>query len=335
MFLATVTLVTVIELCYNNDMKKGLESAMKKSNKYMKNKKKIITKEGVFFALYLAEFIGGALIGLFSKSFFAYQAFNSLWASILYLCFAASLFITAFVHEVLDSRATGDVITNVAVFIVGLVMFLLLYIFGGVFILCALAYSAILAVVVGCRYILLLRKDEDEKFDARQFLAIANLLLFAMVDQLRVKYVNNDIFKVALIPAAVIFAVAITFGVVVLRKVWGKMYPEKWGSFGNAVCVVLIVFLGVYFYSYTAIGVANCTFDKEPTQKECVVLEKHVLSGARTVTQFELKISIDGKHIWINVPVTEYHQIDKGDTITVDYYKGAFNLPYYKYSSAN
>lgn len=301
-----------------------------KKNK--KRKYKVKVKDYIFNILYVVEFLGAALIGFFGNSFFAYETFNSLWANILYLFFVSSLFVTAFVEEVCESHAVGDVITNFAVFILGMVMFLLFFIFDGVFAMLTLLFSAIMFVVTGCRYALILRKDENTQPDPKRIIAVAALLLFSMIRQLSVKYVNDKIWSLALIPAVIIFVVAIAVTFVLVRKIWTKMYPTTGESVGNAIVAVLMLFFLSYMFSVTAISVANCVFDDEPTPVECVVLEKHVLSGTHTVTQFEVRISVDEKDRWINVPVTEYHDISVGDTIIIDYYYGAFNLPYYVYS---
>ena len=300
--------------------------------KTKKRKNKFNFKEYIFPALYVIEFLGAALIGFFGNSYFAYETFNSLWANILYLVFVVSLYITAFIQELRDSRASGDVITNFAIFIVGMVIFILLFILGGIFTLLALVYSAIMFSVIGIRYALLLHQDNTREPDVKHALAIGVLLLFGMLQQLTVEYVNNDIWAWSLIPAVILFAVTLVVAVLLVKKVWANNYSTDRGRIGNAICAVIIIFFLVYMYCVTAIGVANCTFDGEPTHIECTVLEKHVQSGMHTVTHFEIKIVIDSKEKWLTLPVTEYHKIMEGDTVIIDYYSGAFNLPYYTYS---
>ena len=298
-----------------------------------KRKNKLNFREYIFPALYVIEFLGAGLIGFFSKSFFAYETFNSLWANIFYIVFIAALYITALVQEVRESHAIGDVITNCAVFVGGMLACVLMYIFGNVFTLVALIFSAIMFAVIGCRYALLLRRDERLEPDVKRILAVAILLLFAMVQQLSVEYVNNDIWAWSLIPAIILFAVAVAVFVVLVRKTWGYIYTSAGARIGNAICAIVMLFFLTYMYCVNVIGVANCSFDGEPKQIECTVLEKHVQSGTHTVTHFEIKIEIDSKEKWITLPVSDYHKISEGDTVIIDYYSGAFNLPYYTYSS--
>lgn len=299
--------------------------------KVKRRKKKLYFRAYIFPALYVVEFLGAALIGFFGNSFFAYETFNSLYANIFYLLFLAALYITAFVQEVCASQAIGDVLTNGAVFIGGMIACGLMHIFGNIFTLIALIFSAIMLAVIAIRYALLLRKDETLEPDFKRGLAVAILLLFAMVQQLSVEYVNNDIWVRSLIPAVILFAVSIAVAVLLVRKIWNKMYSTTAGRIGNAICAIIMLFFLAYMYCVTAIGVANCSFDSQPTKIECTVLDKHVQSGMHTVTHFEIKTVIDSKEKWITLPVTEYHKLSEGDTVIIDYYSGAFNLPYYTY----
>lgn len=301
---------------------------MKKSQKVNSKLKKT---DYVFYALYVVGYLGAALIGFFGKSFFAYDIFNSLWANILYLLFIALLFITAFIHEVYTSRAISNVILNFAVFILGLAMFLLFILFGGIFTLFTLAFSAIMVVVIGCRFALKLRQDQQIQPDIKRIIAVAIIPIFVMVQQLSVEYVNNKIWALSLIPAAIIFVVAMVVAVLLVKNIWAQMYSGKGALIGTTICAIIILFYLAYMYSVIAVSVVNYTFDANPTAIECVVLEKNVRSGARTVTEFEVKITIDSKEKWINVPVTDYYSITEGDTIIIEYYKGALNLPYYMY----
>lgn len=303
--------------------------------KVKRRRYKVNITDYIFLALYVVEFLGAALIGFFGNSFFAYEEFHSLWANIFYLLFVSSLYITAFVQEVYSSRAIDSVITNIAVFILGLVMFLLLYILDGIFTLFALVYSAIMVIVLICRHAQLLNRDETVQPDVKRILAVTIILIFSMVRQLMVEYVNNKIWSISLIPTAIIIVLTIVITIVLVKKVWTNIYPTTGKSIGNAICVTIMLFYLIYMYSVNIISVANCVFDGEPTAVECTVLEKKILYGTRTVTRFEVKISIDSTEKWINIPVTEYYKIAEGDSITVDYYSGAFNLPYYTYSERN
>ena len=288
-------------------------------------------KKYIFPALYIIGFLGAFIIGFFGNSFFAYDKFNSLWADICYLLFISMLYITAFVQEVCASHTIANIAVNSAVFIAGLIFLLLYFIFGGVLTLCMLIFSAIMAVVVICRYILVLRKDYTAKPDFKQIIAVLALWLFAMIEQMHVDYVSDKLWLWALIPAAVLTPVVAVLVFLPLKKVWKNIYPTERKSVFNAIVLVILLFGAAYIFSANFIGISNEVFDGEPQKVEYTVIDKKVRSGARTPTQFEVKVIIDGKERWIPVYVTDYHEVEEGDLIILDYYSGAFKLAYYSY----
>ena len=285
----------------------------------------------IFIVLYCVEFVGALLISVLSSAVDTHETFNEPWADVLYLVLLSSLFVTAFVQNVLRSHKKWDVIVNALVFIGGLTMLLLFALVGGVCDLLMPIYSIIITVVVGCRYILQLRRDQSAKEDFKQVVAVLALLLFAMMNLMRMEFANDTIWLWALAPAAVIFVIVIIAVFALLKKVWDKIYPTAGKSVGNAIAISVMLLFFAYIYSYTVIGTANYVFDREPTPIECVVVDKHIRAGARKTTQFEIKISIDGEERWIDVRVTDYHDIEEGDTVVIDYYQGALGLPYYTF----
>lgn len=285
----------------------------------------------IFPILYAVGFIGTAVMGFFGSSYFAYDIFNSLWADILYLVFLSSLWITAFVQEVFTHKNIKSAAYNFVIFIGGLVFFIFV-ILGGVFTLFALIFSAIMLTVIGCRYALSLRKDHTIKPDIKQPICVGVLLLFAMIRQMRISYISDIYFAWALIPAAILFCIVSIAAYILLKKVFAKIYPTEGKRLFNAFAVGFIMLFIVYAYSYTTISVINCAFDGEPTKIECTVIDKKVITGTRSVTRFEVTVLLDGKERRIQVPVTEYHELEEGDLIIIDYYSGALNFAYYVYS---
>lgn len=116
------------------------------------------TKNYTFALLYVIGFPGAAIIGWFGNSFFAYEEFNSIWASILYLVFISLLFVAALVQDMIAAQSVTDRIIIVAVFGGGLAIFLLLYILGKAVNLCKVEFvddtymlwSLIPTAVVSC-----------------------------------------------------------------------------------------------------------------------------------------------------------------------------------------
>ena len=273
------------------------------------------------------------IIGFFSNSYFAYEEFNSLTANILYLVFISLLFVTALVQDSISDKPLADKIISAFTFGGGLAVFLPFVILGGVFDLIALIYSLIMCIVLLCRCVLLMHKG----YKFPPFVKPAICLLFLYIyPALRLTTVNfvSDIFMLwGFIPAAVISAILIPIGFVLLHKVWREFYPKESRSVANAICVCLAVFFVAFGYSFAIIGTINCVFDNSPTPTEYVVLEKDVLSGSRTPTEFRVKVEIDGDEEWIDLPVTDYHALEEGDTVIVDYYEGALGFSFYKYNS--
>ena len=296
----------------------------------MKNKSSNI----IFPILYVAGFIGAGIIGTLSNSFFAYNAFNSLWSDILYLFFIALLFIAAYVQELLESRRLEDVIINSFVFIGCLTFLLLLFILSEVFTLLALIYSAVILYLVGFDAALKIRKGVPHKkaVDIKQMLAAASILLFAMARMLSIEFVNDLYIAWALIPTAIIFCLVSAAAFAILRKAWGTIYNTKFGRITNMIGGFFLIFIISFVYAFTALGIANSVFDnKTCAPRECIVLEKQINTGSRTFTQFKVKVEIDEREKWIPLPVTEYHEIDEGNTIIVNYHYGAFNFAYLTY----
>ncbi len=288
-------------------------------------------KKIIFYAIYAICFIGAGIIGFFSKSFFAYDKFNSLTANIFYVLFISLLFATAFVHEICFSRTVADIVVNGFVFIGGLIFILLFYFLGGVVIFLTIIYSAIMLALIGCRYALELRKDHTANPDMKRILGVFSLLLFSMLALLQVEFVDGMLWAWALIPAVVIFLIVGAVTYFLLKDVWGKIYNTKAKRVGNAICMVLLFFMFAFIFSAFATGIANCVFDGDPVQTEYTVIEKDVSSGSRSPTTYKVKVVIDEKEVWIPISVTDYYEIEEGDTVLIDYYSGAFNFAYYLY----
>lgn len=297
-----------------------------------KSKKKEWSKSKIVFtAIYIAAFLGAGIIGLFSNSFFAYEAFNSLWADVVYLLCISALYITAFVQELFTSRKLPDIIINFFIFIISWIIFLLM-LFSGIAALIAVIYSAAMAAFLALCAVFEVRKGGKPEMDTKQFVCVGSLILFGMLKLTSVCFVNEIYMAWSFIPAAVIFIAVCVTAVVLLREQWDSLFETKAKKISALILSSLMIFFVAYFYSFTAVGIANCVFDGEPVQKEYIVLEKHVSSGSRKVTRFELKVEFGTDEKWINVPVTDYHSVSEGDTILINYHQGAFGFAYLTYA---
>lgn len=298
-------------------------------------KQKSDKKSRLFFALYLVGFLGACIIGLFGNSFFAYDVFQSVWANVLYLCFLSLLYVTAFVSECFDSRKPKHIILNAFYFLGSLMMALLLFLSGGVFLLLTELYSAVMVGLIALNYVLEARKRQKPKHsfdsDVKPIVSAVSLILFSMVSMLSVEFVDESYIAWSLIPTAVI-AVAICAAAAILLKNNLRLIESKINRILSVAGIALLIFIVAFFYSFTAVGTINCVFDGEPAPVKAAVLEKKVQSGARTITQFKIKISLNETESWISVPSSAYYNLKIGDSVTINRYQGALGFAYWKYA---
>lgn len=302
-----------------------------------KNKRSAIGKSFyVIVALYIVGFAGANIIGIFSGSFFAYKLFNSLPAAVFYILFHCLLYVTAFVSELFASRKPRDIATNVFVFLGSMAVAVLMFFFGGIFLFVGELYAAIMLGLIATRFALKMRKqcypDDDPDVDVKPVLAAISLILFALVRMLRVEFVSNAYAVWALIPAAGIFLVVSLIALILSKDYLRTMFPSKASRALRVLGAGLCIFIFAFIFGFTAVETVNCVFDGEPTPSQFTVLDKNVSGGTHTVTQHKVKVSIEGKEFWIPIPASEYFNLDIGDAVTLDYYKGALGFAYWKYS---
>lgn len=290
--------------------------------------KRKVDKDYIFMGIYLFCLVGASIIGLFSNAVDTYEAFNSLWADILYITFVSLLYVAAFVHEVLNNSKTSNVVLNGFIFIGCMIFALLMFCLSGILTLLAVIYAIAMFLLVLFNAVYKLRKDIAVKIDVKQMLCALSLIVLAAVRMLRIEFISETYIAWSLIPTAVFFIVIVATAIIPLRTKW-KHALKKTGEYaGLIVCIFALTF----FCSFTIVGLINCECDvNEPVELQCTVLDKNVQTGYRQITQFEIKVNVEGKDRWINVPVTEYHEIEKQDTVIIEYYKGALNFAYLKY----
>ena len=288
----------------------------------------------IFPALYAAEFLALTVISILGISVYTYKKYSGSWTFAAVMILFSSLYLTAFCHSVYGSRQKYNVIMSSIVFFGGLLCFLLTVFLDGVFDVLPLVFAIVMASVIGVRYMLQYRADHKKsaKVDFKQVMCILLSLLFSLMRQMNVEYVNDMIFAWALVPATVIAAFAGAVTIYLLHDTWGEIYPTKGKSVGNGIIIGISLFFAAYMFSVTAIGTVNVALDSDPVQAQYTVVDKHINSG-RYTADYEVEVTIDGESEWIPVPATEYHEIKKGDTVVIDYYGGALGFAYYSYRS--
>nr|MDE6660295.1 hypothetical protein [Anaeroplasmataceae bacterium] len=270
--------------------------------------------------------------GFFSTSYFAYNIFNSFWADILYIVFLSMLYITAYVQELITSRKKSDIIINSFVFLGSLLFLVLLFFSSSIFNLLVIIYSAGMLVLILIPFLREYKDGIEVDIDKKQLLSAASLLVFGMVRMLSIEFISEIYMAWALIPTAILSGVIIGIGVFLFRKVWTRLFYPRSSAISHAVLSVFLVLMIVFSYCFSIVGTANCVLDSsKPVAYDCVVLDMHVSTGARSVTQFEIKVEVEGEERWITIPVTEYHSISKEDVVCINSYTGAFHFAYLKY----
>ena len=291
-------------------------------------------KKNIFSILYLIGFVGIAVI-ILCMTLFDDEDFKSIEASISFFVLVGMLFITAFVHEVYQSRAVADIIVNASIFIVGPVLLFITMLYGGALSLCLCILSLIMTVVISCRFILKLRREGTAKPDIKRVLALCLIVLFLFLDQLRFDYVGDLSFWV-FIPAGVIAVAVCVLILLSIKKVWKNMFSPNLGKVGTVIGYIGItyfllaaLFLTAFIYCGIFIVTANEAFSGGPQRIEYTVLDIYPRSSG--ATYFDVNVLIDGKECRVSIPISDYNQIEEGCSIVLDYYSGALGFAYYSY----
>lgn len=291
----------------------------------------------IFYILYGIGFLGAAVLGLLSNSFFAYEITEYIWADVLYVLFLSLLYITAYVQTLTanaENRKPKNIVYASFLYLGCLLLFLLFYFIGGIFSLISALYSAAMLILVSFRAILKIRATECMKtdVDAKSFICAMSLDLFAMISIMPINYVSEIYMAWAFIPATILSVILIIVILVIIRNVINAICPTKRKKIGYGFLYTFVILIFSYGVSFPTIGIADVIFDKsEPAPIVCEVLDKNVSTGTSTPTTYELKVKLNGKEQWIDVPSNDYYELSKGDSVVVNYYSGALGFAYYIY----
>ncbi len=300
----------------------------------MKKSKHKFHAHYIYYIFYGVGFIGAAVLGLLSASFFAYEITDYLWTHILYVLFISMLYITAFVQELAAHRKPKDIVYYSAMFLGTLLFFLLMYFLGGIAMLCAVLYSGVLLGVIFFKAIIKTRRECDisDDVDVKIIISVMSLIIFVMASMMTVDFEDEMYMAWSLIPAAAITVILCVAAVILLRGLWGAVFPTMPKKIGMTTLYIIGIFAVAFVLSFTTVGVANVVADTDkPEVITCKVLDKQVRSASRTPTRYEIKVVIGKRKEWINVDSGDYYRLNKGDAVMVDRYAGALGFAYYIY----
>lgn len=161
---------------------------------------------------------------------------------------------------------------------------------------------------------------------------MSTLILFFQVSALysinqRYTYINGGFLGFPFFFAALLAAVLITVTLAILvYKDVIIFVPEQ-----NITRVVLYV--AVFVMSVVAVDATFCNmnyvFDTdEPTEISAVVEEKRKVDHTKGADSYYITVSAEGRELELSVTFSEFFRTDKGDTVNLLLYDGAFDKPF-------
>ena len=130
--------------------------------------------------------------------------------------------------------------------------------------------------------------------------------------------------------------VGISLGISVAAVILGVIFiKDRWNrkEYAGKLCTI---FFGVFFVVFgiplLSMEYANYTFDTSLAEKkECVVVDTYTSHNYKSGTDYCFVLSVDGRKVHFDVDRVVYSRYQKGDTICLYQYDGAFGYPYYEY----
>jgi hypothetical protein len=130
--------------------------------------------------------------------------------------------------------------------------------------------------------------------------------------------------------------VAISLGITVVATILGAIFIEDRRDRKEYAGKLCAIFFGMFFLVFMvpllSMEYANYTFDTSVAEKqECVVIDKETSHNYKSGTGYRLIIQAGDQKLRFDVEKVLYFQYEKGDTICLYAYDGAFDNPYYEY----
>lgn len=296
-----------------------------KANQKKKMSSKNTIGYDIFYGIAIAVIF---VISFFGNSFFTYEFFNSLFFDILYLVLIIALCIVRSIQTFLrQTTRFGKIfaLTYYSMFalvfsvrpFVSIRLWSVLLFFSSV-------AAIILLVILAFKYI----KAPDRYFITKVEPAVAMLVpLFLLVLATRQNYVCAERMWIPIVIIGIIL-VPVVLGVF-LKYFKDIEYFKK--SKSELIFSILLLIIACFYISGVAVTTVNYGFDSAPTATNVEIVDKRIVSGAKQVTSFYLKVEIDGHETEIDVPVEVYHSKEIGDDVEIKLYKGALGYSYYIY----
>ena len=104
-------------------------------------------------------------------------------------------------------------------------------------------------------------------------------------------------------------------------------------EYAGKLCAIFFgVFFAVFAIPLLSMEYANYAFDTTMAEKkECIVVDTYTSHNYKSGTGYRFVLSVDGQKVHFDVDRVVYSRYQKGDTIYLYQYGGAFGYPYYEY----
>ncbi|MGN0807586.1 MAG: hypothetical protein ACI4MN_03960 [Candidatus Coproplasma sp.] len=148
--------------------------------------------------------------------------------------------------------------------------------------------------------------------------------LITLLPVLNIKTINPFPFWIpSLIVCLVIFIPVLLYSIISYKK---KKKLE------HLICIPLIALFCGFFMTWSTLGTMNYCLDySTPKQEAFIITDKKVISGARTITSYDVYVKNSNTSFSISIDETSYNNYEIGDEIVLSLYSGAFNEAYYIY----
>lgn len=158
---------------------------------------------------------------------------------------------------------------------------------------------------------------------------MSTLILFFQLSALyslnqRYTYINGGFLGFPFFSAALLAAVLITatLAVLVYKEVIIYVTEQKFAR--------VVLYVAVFVMSVVAVDATFCNmnyvFDTdEPTEISAVVKQKREVNRSKSADSYYITVSAEGRELELSVTSSEFSCTDKGDTINLFLYDGAFD----------
>lgn len=102
----------------------------------------------------------------------------------------------------------------------------------------------------------------------------------------------------------------------------------------NVICYPILALMFGFIIPWLSLNSLNVSLDfSTPTYEEFIILDKHVDTGARRITSYEVEVENEFSKFKIAIDEIDFYEYNIGDKITLNIYQGAFGKKYYLYTS--